>query len=103
MVFDWLSIGVQTGLIAAVLAGFLAVIRFRMSKWVSLGFVRMMKKLQTDATAEGTPEGASTSTSGAFSVGGIPVGAILQVISDPGVQKLIDRFLNRGSSGGGGW
>ncbi len=102
MAIDWLQIGFQTGLIAAILAGFLVIFRKVAVNSFKMAFVRFVKGLKQDAAAEGTPEGTETSL-GAFSLGGLPIGQLIQAISDPNVQKLVGKFLNRGSSGGGGW
>ncbi len=102
MAIDWVAIGVQTGLIAAILAVFLAVFRVVAIRWFKMAFVRFVKSLKQDAAAEGAPEGAASSSPGAFTLGGLPIGEILQLIQDPTIQKLIGKFMNRGSSGGGG-
>ncbi len=105
MVLDWLVIGIQLGLNAVVLVGilsiFLLVFRKKGMDWLKMGFARWMKGLSEQAAEEG---GASTPpTSGSFKLGGLPLGDILQLIQDPTIQKLIGKFMNRGSSGGGGW
>ncbi len=106
MVIDWLAIGIQVTLNAAVLAGILAVFllifRVKATDWLKMAFVRWMKGLSEQAVEEGGVS-PSISSPGAFKLGGLPIGEILQLIQDPNIQKLIGKFMNRGSSGGGGW
>ncbi len=103
MVLDWLVIGIQLGLNAVVLVGilsiFLVVLRRKSTAWIKMAFARFMKGLSEQAAEEGTGQ----TTSSGFRLGGLPLGEILQLVQDPTIQKLIGKFMNRGSSGGGGW
>lgn len=103
---EWDAILVQTALIGATLAAFLAVIRFRMTKWVSLGFTRMMKKLQNDAAGEEgaeTPPGAASP--GTLNLAGfkIDINTIGQLAALADKFGFLDKFKGGGGSGGGGW
>ncbi len=101
MVIEWVSISIQTALIAAIMAAFLLIIRLRMVKWVSLGFGRMMKTLTKDAEAEGNPSSPGKSPSGAISLGGfsIDINTIGQLAA---LAKELGLFKG-GSGGGSGW
>ncbi len=102
MAVDWVQIGVQTAFFVVILAGFLVVFRVLAVNWFKMAFVRFVKGLKQDAAAEGGSGTGQTSPSGDFSLGGFPIGQIVQLVSDPNVQKLISKFLTRGS-GGEGW
>ncbi len=105
MPIDWLSISIQTGLIGGLLGGFLLVIRLRMSRWVSLGFARMMKKLGEDAEKEGGASPNQGPAPGSLNLAGFKISPeLLQT----GVQLLkmakdMGFIKGGGGSGSSGW
>ncbi len=102
MAIDWVQIGIQTALIGGLLGGFLLTIRLRMTKWVSLGFARMMKTLTAASEDEGAPP--SQGSSGAFKLGGFEITPEL-IEGIAGLAKVAQDlgFLKKGGGGGSGW
>ncbi len=100
---DLVAIGIQTGLIGGLLGGFLLAIRLRMTKWVSLGFARMMKELNKAAEEEGT--NGSSPGAGVLNLGGFKIDpSLLKAIAEygPTLLNLAKQFgLVKGGTGGG--
>ncbi len=104
MVVDWLSIGIQTGLMAAVLAGFLLTFRVFAENWIKMAFVRWMKSLSETAEEEGF--GASSPVSGVLDLGGFKIDPqLIQLAVEygPKLMELAKQFgLIKGGTGGTG-
>lgn len=102
---DLVAIGIQTVLFAAVLAGFLLAIRFRMTKWVSLGFARMIKSFQDQDAEAGVGPTPGGGQSGEINLGGfkIDVGTIRELLGVlPEIMKAVKMLQSTGLLGGGG-
>lgn len=103
MAIDWVSIGVQVGLNAAILAGFLVTFRVFAERWIKMAFVRWMKGLSEKATEEGgASSSGNSSPGGALKLGGFEITPeLIQSISQ--IAQLAQQFgFLKGGQGGGG-
>ena len=101
MPVEWLQIVIQTGLMAGLLVAFSLVLRTRMVKWVSVGFARMMKKLNQAAEDEGgssTSSPGSTLNLGGFKIDPNMVQSIMQLVK---MAQSMGFLKGTGGSGGG--
>ncbi len=106
MTVDFLAIGIQTGLMVAILAGFLLVFRVRGMKWIEMAFVRWMKKLSATAEEEGTGVPGTATSSGTLNLGGFKIDPqLIQLAVEygPKLMELAKQFgLIKGGTGGTG-
>ena len=102
MAIDWVSIGVQVGLNAAILAAFLLTFRHLALKWINMAIARFMGNLAKTATDEDGTSSSSASSPGALKVGGFAIMPEL-IQSLAGIAELAQKlgFLKGGTSGGG--